>query len=182
MKKSALLGAIVVALSTLMPAQAERHTVIFDYARAQLDNFSDLDGINIKYRYEWGSALSLMNSFSALGGDNHSANGGKTELNYYAYSVGPAYYLNRYMVIYGLVGLSHSNVKNSAAWATEQNSGRARGSRGASSASAFAYGAGLLFTPRENIVLDVGYEGSQIDIGGLNRDVNLFTVGVGYRF
>ncbi|VEA70172.1 Uncharacterised protein [Serratia rubidaea] len=31
-------------------------------------------------------------------------------------------------------------------------------------------------------MLDVGYEGSQIDIGGLNRDVNLFTVGVGYRF
>lgn len=182
MKKSALLGAIVVALSTLMPAQAERHTVILDYAHARLDNFREPDGVNIKYRYEWGSALSLINSFTSLGGDNHNANGGKTELNYYAYSIGPAYYLNRYIVMYGLVGLSHSNVKNSAAWVVEQSNGGRRGSRGASSGSAFAYGAGLLFTPRENIVLDVGYEGSQIDIGGLNRDVNLFTVGVGYRF
>ncbi|MFI8417149.1 Ail/Lom family outer membrane beta-barrel protein [Serratia sp. NPDC078593] len=182
MKTAMLAGTLLAASCCMATAQAESHTVILDYAHTQLNNFNDLDGVNIKYRYEWGSSISVVNSFTALHGDNNNARGDKTEIQYYSYTVGPAYYVSRYLVLYGLVGLSHSNVKNSAAWVADHSSGAAGGSRGESSGSHFAYGAGMLFTPTENLMVDVGYEGSKIDIGGKERDVNAFTVGVGYRF
>ncbi|ECI2922651.1 outer membrane beta-barrel protein, partial [Salmonella enterica subsp. enterica serovar Enteritidis] len=42
----------------------------------------------------------------------------------------------------------------------------------------FAWGAGVQFNPVENVVIDLGYEGSKVGAAKLNG-VN---VGVGYRF
>lgn len=44
------------------------------------------------------------------------------------------------------------------------------------------YGAGLQINAWEGVTVDVGYEGSQLDIDGQNYSINGFNVGLGYRF
>ncbi|ENN8379042.1 Ail/Lom family outer membrane beta-barrel protein [Providencia rettgeri] len=45
----------------------------------------------------------------------------------------------------------------------------------------FAYGAGVIINPMENIAVNIGYEGTQADMDG-HKSMNGFNIGVGYRF
>ena len=55
-----------------------------------------------------------------------------------------------------------------------------RGSESYKSTS-FAYGAGIIINPLENLTVNVGYEGTTADLDD-NYSINGFNIGVGYRF
>ncbi|HBT54257.1 MAG TPA: outer membrane protein OmpX, partial [Erwinia persicina] len=81
---------------------------------------------------------------------------------------GPAYRLNDWASIYGVVGIGYGKYQYN-----EPNRERYN-----SSDVGFSYGAGLQFNPIQDIALDVGYEQSRIR----NVDVGTWTAGVGYSF
>lgn len=45
----------------------------------------------------------------------------------------------------------------------------------------FAYGAGIVINPIKNVSVNLGYEGTKIDMNG-SHSINGFNLGVGYRF
>ncbi|HBQ66867.1 MAG TPA: Ail/Lom family protein, partial [Leclercia adecarboxylata] len=47
--------------------------------------------------------------------------------------------------------------------------------------TSFAYGAGLMINPVENVSMTLGYEGTEADLNG-NYAINGFILGIGYRF
>lgn len=85
------------------------------------------------------------------------------------FTAGPAYRLNDWASLYGVVGLSHGKVTNNATNGLGNSSNDDYG---------FTYGAGVQFNPIQDVALDVGYEQSRIR----NVDVGAWAVGVGYRF
>ncbi|MDA6077053.1 Ail/Lom family outer membrane beta-barrel protein [Edwardsiella anguillarum] len=76
-------------------------------------DFKNITGVNLKYRYEWDSPLSLMTSFTYMGGSkafNESAGPeyyrGNGDLKYYSLAAGPAWRINDSVSVYGLLGLT----------------------------------------------------------------------------
>ncbi|WP_273876611.1 Ail/Lom family outer membrane beta-barrel protein, partial [Serratia marcescens] len=78
---------------------------------------------------------------------------------YNSISAGPAYRINDWASIYGLVGLGYGKFTTNAQNGTSRHDTADYG---------FTYGAGLQFNPIENVALDVGYEQNRIrsvDVG-----------------
>ncbi|MEG3134474.1 outer membrane protein OmpX [Rouxiella sp. T17] len=175
MKKIACLSALacVVALST-SSAFAGTSTVTGGYAQGDAQGvLNKVKGFNLKYRYEFddtpwgviGSATYLEKSDSY--GDTYKKG------TYYGVTAGPAFRINDWASIYGVVGVSV------AEWDTIQNAQSTTDRRRNEPTDAgFTYGAGLQFNPIENVALDFSYEQSRIR----NTDVGTWIAGVGYRF
>ena len=47
--------------------------------------------------------------------------------------------------------------------------------------TSFAYGAGIIINPRDYLTVNLGYEGTRINMADDHR-INGFNIGVGYRF
>ncbi|BDH46575.1 outer membrane protease [Salmonella enterica subsp. enterica serovar Choleraesuis] len=171
MKKIACLSALacVMALSA-GTAVAGTATVSGGYAQGDMQGVGNkANGFNLKYRYEFDdNPLGVISSFTYIekdqsrGGDSHKA-------QYYGITAGPAYRLNDWASIYGVVGVGIGSWKNT-------NSERVHEST--SNDAGFSYGAGVQFNPIENVALDFSYEQSRIR----SVDVGTWIAGVGYRF
>ncbi|EAR4893846.1 virulence membrane protein PagC, partial [Salmonella enterica] len=99
----------------------------------------------------------------------------KFEVKYGSLMVGPAYRLSDNFSLYALAGVG--TVKATFKEHSTQD-GDSFSNKISSRKTGFAWGAGVQMNPLENIVVDVGYEGSNIS----STKINGFNVGVGYRF
>ncbi|WP_072010861.1 MULTISPECIES: Ail/Lom family outer membrane beta-barrel protein [unclassified Serratia (in: enterobacteria)] len=123
MKALWMTSALVAALGLSSLAQADQHTVSLGYAQSKVQDLHNINGVNLKYRYEWDSPVSVIGSFTYMSGkDDYSyllardIIDNKVDLKYYSLSVGPAYRFNEFVSIYGLLGFSHNKVDYSSSW------------------------------------------------------------------
>ncbi|EBM4470454.1 hypothetical protein D1K53_03730 [Salmonella enterica] len=165
-------------------AQADTNALSVGYAQSKVQDFKNIRGVNMKYRYEDDSPVSFITSLSYLYGDSKASGSSEPEgihyhdkfdVKYGSLMVGPAYRLNDNFSLYALggAGTMKATLKEHSTQDGESASGKI-----SSRKTGFAWGAGVQMNPMENIVIDVGYEGSNIS----STKINGFNVGVGYRF
>lgn len=180
--------AVLLAVSTMSSvALASSHTVSLGYAQSDVQNFNDISGANLQYRYEFDSPLSILGSFTYMLGDGKNsyyvANDAVTnnaDVKYYSFLVGPAWRINEYVSLYALGGFAYVKASGMTKWEDSASDYIGREDLSEKSTS-FAYGAGVLINLQENIPVNIGYEGTQADMDG-NYSINCFNVGIGYRF
>jgi putative virulence related protein PagC len=68
MKKIALAVFVATTLAS-GAALADNQTVSVGYAQSKIEDFKNIRGVNVQYRYEWDSPVSLMGSFTYMSGD-----------------------------------------------------------------------------------------------------------------
>ena len=118
-------------------------------------------------RYEQdNNPLGVIGSFTYTEKDR-SESGVYKKGQYYGITAGPAYRLNDWASIYGVVGVGYGKFQDNS-----------YPNKSDMSDYGFSYGAGLQFNPIENVALDFSYEQSRIR----NVDVGTWIAGVGYRF
>lgn len=134
----------------------------------------------MKYRYEDDSPVSFISSLSYLYGDRQASGSvepegihyhDKFEVKYGSLMVGPAYRLSDNFSLYALAGVG--TVKATFKEHSTQD-GDSFSNKISSRKTGFAWGAGVQMNPLENIVVDVGYEGSNIS----STKINGFTSGL----
>lgn len=170
MKKIACLSALACVLAVTAGSAMAQSTVTGGYAQSDMQGVANkANGFNLKYRYEDGSnPLGWIGSFTYTEKDR-SEDGFYNKGQYYGITGGPAYRLNDWASIYGVVGIGYGKF--------QQNEQEVR-NKSDSSDVGFSYGAGLQFNPYESFAIDVGYEQSRIR----NVDVGTWVAGVGYSF
>ncbi|MEL4014217.1 outer membrane protein OmpX [Dryocola clanedunensis] len=166
MKKIACLSALACVLAVSVGTASATSTVTGGYAQSDMQGFMNkANGFNLKYRYENDTPLGYIGSFTYTA-KNRTEEGAYNKGQYYGITAGPAYRLNDWASIYGVVGVGYGKFQTTGA--TDTNT----------SDYGFSYGAGMQFNPIENVALDVSYEQSRIR----NVDVGTWIAGVGYRF
>ncbi|MFC3395962.1 outer membrane protein OmpX [Brenneria rubrifaciens] len=171
MKKIACLSALACVLAVgTGSALAGQSTVSAGYAQGDAQGVvNKAKGFNLKYRYEQNNnPLGVIGSFTYLE-DSQTNDGLYTKGRYMGFTAGPAFRLNDWASIYGVVGFGHGKYTGNA---TDGSSHQSNDDYG------FTYGAGLQFNPIQDVALDVGYEQSRIR----SVDIGTWAVGVGYRF
>ncbi|MGB9097088.1 Ail/Lom family outer membrane beta-barrel protein [Erwinia sp.] len=188
---------VVSALSVVVPAQAGQQTVSIGYAQSKVQDFKDISGVNVKYRYEWDSPLSFIGSLTYMSGSNnyhdsvdtssmsdtvsvYNSLDIKSDLKYYSLSIGPAYRINDYFSVYGLLGANLNKGSDDAVWKTDGKTFQQK--RSTFKNTSFMYGVGMQINPVKYLVVDIGYEGSSVDAEERSLSVNGFNLGVGYSF
>ncbi|AKS09899.1 Ail/Lom family outer membrane beta-barrel protein [Pseudomonas trivialis] len=169
---------------------AGENTVTLGYAQSKVQSFKVIKGVNVKYRYEWDSPISLIGSFTYLAGDGNDSYYVDRDIidndikdKYYSVSVGPAYRFNNFLSMYGLVGVGYSDVKVKSSWYNWNDGYEPMGDEKMNEKkSNFVYGAGLQINPLENFTVDVSYEGSHLKVADKKLAMNGFSLGLGYRF
>ncbi|KGB02975.1 MULTISPECIES: Ail/Lom family outer membrane beta-barrel protein [Leclercia] len=186
MKKLSLAVLVAAGLAS-GAALADNQTVSVGYAQSKVEDFKNIRGVNVQYRYEWDSPVSLMGSFTYMSGDedehyylfsdsvkNH------IEAKYYSLLVGPAYRINDYVSLYALGGVARVKADGHTTWVNGGDNYTQRDSISEKSTS-FAYGAGVQFNPTPELAIGVGYEGTNADLGD-DYGINGWNLTVGYRF
>lgn len=185
--KIATLALLCSALVAGNHALADQQTVSIGYAQSKVEDFKNLRGVNLQYRYEWDSPVSIIGSFSYLKGDqdfserytygrNVYGYNGQAKVKYYSLMAGPAYRINDVVSLYGLVGVAHTKVDENVHYL-----GAYSESYGETNTS-FAYGAGVVINPTETLAINAGYEGTRVKYNEMNYAINGFNIGIGYRF
>ena len=170
MKKIACLSALAAVLAVSAgTAVAATSTVTGGYAQSDMQGvMNKTNGFNLKYRYEQdNNPLGVIGSFTYTEKDR-TENGSYNKGQYYGITAGPAYRLNDWASIYGVVGVGYGKFQTTE-YPTYKHD---------TSDYGFSYGAGLQFNPMENVALDFSYEQSRIR----SVDVGTWIAGVGYRF
>lgn len=170
MKKIACLSALACVLAVSAGSAMAQSTVTGGYAQSDMQGVANkANGFNLKYRYENGSdPLGWIGSFTYTEKDRTDGdlyNKGQ----YYGITAGPAYRLNDWASIYGVVGIGYGKFQQNDTVIRDKSD---------SSDVGISYGAGLQFNPMQNVALDVGYEQSRIR----NTDIGTWIAGVGYSF
>lgn len=192
MKRSLLASIVLSVLGMSSVAHAAEQSITAGYAQAHVQDFKNINGMNLKYRYEWESPLSLMASFSFMSGSKDYSYlaekdiiDNNAQVKYYSLAMGPAWRFNEFVSVYGLLGASYSKVKYNYNWKNYEGD---RGyvdmgnTSGSNNSTALAYNLGVQVNPIPNLVLDLAYEGSSLNDGSTDRSLNGFNVGIGYRF
>jgi putative virulence related protein PagC len=188
MKKTALSLFIL----SLMPAvsQAGTQTASLGWAHSEMSSLDSLNGVNLKYRYETASPLSVIGSFTWLKGDQKFVSyagrdriENKADVKSYSLMAGPAWRLNEYISFYGLLGVNNVKADVRSRWFNWQSTFADKGYLTENhKKTAIAYGVGIQLNSLENIAVDIGYEGSTFEMAGKDYHLNGFNLAVGYRF
>ena len=191
MKKSVLATLIMVSLGIHANASADQQTVTLGYAQSKVQDFKNIRGINLKYRYEWDSPLSLISSLTYMSGsgsyhpqtDSMDIFESDAKVKYYSLSVGPAWRVNQYISLYGLLGLNYNKGDYRESWYNYEGSYVYMGDRSLSEKkTSLMYGAGVQINPAKNLAIDIGYEGSRLDVADKDMSINGFVLNLGYTF
>ena len=153
---------------------AQQHTVSLGYAQSEIEDNFDINGINVQYRYETASPVSVLASMSYQTGDekfSYADESIKTDVKHFSLLAGPAYRFNALFSAYALAGFAHTKAESTYKDNFYSESIDLKETN-------FAYGAGVIVTPTPQLSLNVGYEGTEVDSAKFNG----FNVGVGYRF
>ncbi|XTZ40281.1 Ail/Lom family outer membrane beta-barrel protein [Salmonella enterica] len=156
------------------------------------DGYEDPKGFFARYRYEITDELGVIGSLAYATQDGsvkgNAANQTDAasakfdiESKYFSALVGPAFRLNEYASLYGMIGFAHKKV-DERAHATERAGSITTtlfNEHYNDSKTSLAYSIGAQFNVYEGVTLDAAYEGSA---GGGDWKTNGFTVGLGYKF
>lgn len=140
-------------------------TISASYARGDFKGITnDIDGINAKFRYDfehsqWGGISSL----TYVEHSGYKRDEIYSKQKYGSISAGPVLRLNEWSSIYGLIGVGAGSRE-----LTHSDSIR----------YGLNYGVGLQLNPTNEIAFDFGYEKNRIG----NIDMNIWMVGIGYRY
>lgn len=192
MKKICIALATCATLGTGFTVNAADHSVTLGYAQSKFDD-SKLKGVNLKYRYEWDSPISVITSLTYLSASeeethpiaskNYSSFDFKEKNKNLSLSAGPAYRVSQFISIYGLMGI---NINRSTGEATARNihTGEDVKVKSSYKTTSLMYGAGIQANPMPNLVLDIGYERSSATKSSTQTKHNIggFNIGAGYRF
>ncbi|ECU3284697.1 hypothetical protein DYO40_21895 [Salmonella enterica subsp. enterica serovar Javiana] len=181
-----ILSSLILAtagLAVIPLAQADNHSISAGYAQGRVEHFKDIRGVNLKYRYETEMPVGVMASFSYLSGKDDYTDGipgniswkDEVKATYWSLMAGPAVRVNEFVSFYALAGAGTAKAEVKEHVSIPSYSASADVSE---RKTGLAWGAGVQFNPVENVVIDVGYEGSKIGAMKLNG----FNLGVGYRF
>lgn len=186
MKKILFVSFASLAMMSVSMAFAGDHSLSLGYAQSKVENFKNMPGVNVQYRYEWDSPLSAVVSFTALQNDEDKRYNGwfgsstdHVDAEYYSLMVGPAYRFNNYISTYAVLGMSHAKMERRY---TRRFAGAGEDINYSNSDNAFAYGAGVIINITQHFTLSGGYEGSQTKVEDQHRLIHGFNIGVGYRF
>ncbi|WP_029687226.1 outer membrane protein OmpX [Tatumella saanichensis] len=170
MKKIACLSALACVLAVSAGSAMAQSTITGGYAQSDYQGVAHkANGFNLKYRYEDGSnPLGWIGSFTYTEKDNNTSDT-YNKGQYYGVTAGPAFRLNDWASIYGVVGIGAGRYQH-----INQTDYNKTGFKDVG----FSYGAGMQFNPIDNFAVDVGYEQSRIR----NVDVGTWIAGVGYSF
>lgn len=169
-------------------ALAEKNTFSLGYAQSKVNKFKNIKGMNIQYRYELNSPISILSSLTYLSGsrsesfDDHIvgiSEHTKLKVKSYSMQLGPAYRFTNIASAYTTIGINYAKVKNTSEVKFSQRYVKDKNSENSTS---FAYGAGVIINPHENISANIGYEGTRIKLNDKHYGINGFNIGVGYRF
>ncbi|WP_241372691.1 Ail/Lom family outer membrane beta-barrel protein [Escherichia coli] len=167
---AAILSAAICLAVSGAPAWASEQQATLSagylHARTNAPGSDNLNGINVKYRYEFTDTLGLITSFSyANAEDEQKTHYSDTRWHedsvrnrWFSVMAGPSVRVNEWFSAYAMAGMAYS--------------------RGRHSNTSLAWGAGVQFNPTESVAVDVAYEGS----GSGDWRTNSFIVGVGYKF
>ncbi|PHM38499.1 Ail/Lom family outer membrane beta-barrel protein [Xenorhabdus innexi] len=185
MKNVFLLSLLTSGLVVGSFAYADSQNASIGYAQSKVEDFKDIKGVNLKYRYEWDEyPVGVIGSVTYMKGDGNlsdkaakanSLTKHKGDVKYTSFLVGPAYRVHPQVSLYGLIGLAYTDAKVDY----EQKDGKGNTYR---KKNAFAYGAGVEINPIDDFVINLGYEGSSFKLERATRSINGFNIGVGYRF
>lgn len=186
--KKAILSTLLLSCALIGNAQADNHSVSIGYAQSKVQDFKNIRGVNLQYRYEFDAPVSLLGSFSYMKGDKSQKDHfyghtikDQVDTEYYSVLIGPAYRVNDYVSLYALGGMAHVKADGKSSWIWP-NGVLATEASVFKSSTSFAYGAGVIINPIKNVSINVGYEGTKADLAGGDYSINGFNIGVGYRF
>lgn len=182
--------AVLTCLSAVsINSMAADQTVSIGYAQTKVDDFKNLKGVNVQYKYETEALpVGIVVSTSFMSGketeyESFSVDGkevdlsAKSKVKYFSLLAGPSYSFNEYVSTYGLIGFSHIKHDVNAYSDTLQ-----LGVSNNDSKTGFAYGVGVAVNPVENISVNLGYEGTRAKFQGETVKFNGFNIGIGYKF
>ncbi|KXL98368.1 enterobacterial Ail/Lom family protein [Escherichia coli] len=162
-----LSAAICLAVSGASAWASEHQSTLsagYLHASTNVPGSDDLNGINVKYRYEFTDTLGLVTSFSYAGDKNRQLTR-YSDIRWHEDSV-----RNRWFSV--MAGPSVRVKQGENAYVlTGSDDGR-------HSNTSLAWGAGVQFNPTESVAIDIAYEGS----GSGDWRTDGFIVGVGYKF
>lgn len=152
-------------------------------ATVYADGHSGAGGTFVRYRYEMSDDWGFIGSFAysktdysaplTLNVDNNTSKHiSNVKGDYMFLMAGPAYRINEYISVYGLVGLGYSNVN------FDLDVTRYGKKTFSKSNTNLAYGVGIQLNVYQGIIFDAGYERS----GSGEWKTDAFTVGLGYKF
>lgn len=145
MKKIACLSALAAVLAfSAGTAVAATSTVTGGYAQSDAQGVANkMSGFNLKYRYEQDdNPLGVIGSFTYTEKDRTNGAGDYNKGQYYGITAGPAYRLNDWASIYGVVGVGYGKFQTTD-YPTYKHD---------TSDYGFSYGAGLQFNPMEMLL------------------------------
>ncbi len=178
---AAILSAAICLAVSGAPAWASEHQSTLSagylHARTNVPGSDDLNGINVKYRYEFTDTLGLVTSFSYAGDKNRQLTR-YSNTRWHEDSV-----RNRWFSV--MAGMAYSRVSTFSGdyLRVTDNKGKTHdvltgSDDGRHSNTSLAWGAGVQFNPTESVAIDIAYEGS----GSGDWRTDGFIVGVGYKF
>ncbi|HGT8060114.1 TPA: Ail/Lom family outer membrane beta-barrel protein [Escherichia coli] len=178
---AAILSAAICLAVSGAPAWASEHQSTLSagylHASTNVPGSDDLNGINVKYRYEFTDTLGLVTSFSYAGDKNRQLTR-YSDTRWHEDSV-----RNRWFSV--MAGMAYSRVSTFSGdyLRVTDNKGKTHdvltgSDDGRHSNTSLAWGAGVQFNPTESVAIDVAYEGS----GSGDWRTDGFIVGVGYKF
>ena len=178
---AAILSAAICLAVSGAPAWASEHQSTLSagylHARTNVPGSDDLNGINVKYRYEFTDTLGLVTSFSYAGDKNRQLTR-YSNTRWHEDSV-----RNRWFSV--MAGMAYSRVSTFSGdyLRVTDNKGKTHDVLTGSdddrhSNTSLAWGAGVQFNPTESVAIDIAYEGS----GSGDWRTDGFIVGVGYKF
>ena len=192
-----ILSAVVWQVAAATPASAAEHQSTLSagylHASTNVPGSDDLNGINVKYRYEFTDALGLITSFSyANAEDEQKTRYSDTRWHedsvrnrWFSVMAGPSVRVNEWFSAYAMAGVAYSRVSTFSGdyLRVTDNKGKKHdvltgSDDGRHSNTSLAWGAGVQFNPTESVAIDIAYEGS----GSGDWRTDGFIVGVGYKF
>lgn len=190
-------GASVCLAVSGAPAWASEHQSTLSagylHARTNVPGSDDLNGINVKYRYEFTDTLGLVTSFSYAGDKNRQLtrysdtrwHEDSVRNRWFSVMAGPSVRVNEWFSAYAMAGMAYSSVSTFSGdyLRVTDNKGKTHdvltgSDDGRHSNTSLAWGAGVQFNPTESVAIDIAYEGS----GSGDWRTDGFIVGVGYKF
>ena len=127
MKKLSVLSAIILSVAS-GSVLADNHSFSVGYAQSKIQDFKNIRGVNLQYRYEWDSPVSIMGSFSWMKGDGnqeyHSYGDSiknQVDAKYYSLLTGPVWRINDYMSLYAAGGVAHVKADGKTAYCSKRD-------------------------------------------------------------
>ncbi|MFC6377456.1 Ail/Lom family outer membrane beta-barrel protein [Tatumella terrea] len=191
MKKYSVLLTLVAGVLVTMPVYAARHSVSLGYTGAKVADVNNLRGLNLKYRYEWNTPLSLIVSASYLKSTTYyehhrlyQSYESKTRIREYSFLAGPAWRFNEFFSVYGQAGITVN--KTEVNWLNvftpPLNRGLAYMFHKQSRSTVPMVSLGTQINPLNRIVLDLSYDIARPKVSGETKTFSSFNLGAGMAF